>query len=589
MARSGDGKGQAAAPVRPADWQPGTSLVLGPGKTTGMTLEDIRDAGLGWIELAWRDGSFDMSDPDNQRFCEELIARARSWNIGVWSLHLPYGTDWDVSRSDRAGREEAVNRHLQLLALASRWGIRTAVLHPSWEPIADGEREGRLAACRESLAVLAERAASLRIRIAVECLPRTCLGNTAAEMGLLVGADERLGICCDVNHLLKEPPERFIRALGSRIISVHMSDNDGSDEKHWLPGTGVIRWRQVMAALADAGYRGPFLFEARPVTPLALADSWRQLLRDVRDADEPASFETSGYVAITDQASSRIVVLDPSDPDWNGGDAVKWSWSAHGCSGFAGLEAGWGLPTDAKIRRVPAWGGLWMVVTDSLGLAAIVPYPEGNFRKWGLRLDGNLHSAELLPDGNIAVAASTGGWVRVYTSSRGRDSAAYSEYRLPGAHGVQWDPDRHCLWALGDDELVALQVAGTSGSPVLEVRMKTELPTRHGHDLQPVYGDPDRMWVSTGTAVYQYVKSQNLFDSGFPGNGRISRKSVKSVGNLKDGRVVSTVPDGLVRTNTPYPLNDWSTEIVDFFMDDESRRWAGGAIYKARVWRPEYR
>ncbi|GGE02685.1 hypothetical protein [Paenibacillus nasutitermitis] len=40
-----------------------------------------------------------------------------------------------------------------------------------------------------------------------------------------------------------------------------------------------------------------------------------------------------------------------------------------------------------------------MVVTDSRGLAAIIPYPSANGKKWGLDVGGNPHSAELLPGG----------------------------------------------------------------------------------------------------------------------------------------------------------------------------------------------
>jgi sugar phosphate isomerase/epimerase len=125
---------------------------------------------------------------------------------------------------------------------------------------------------------MAGEAEKLGIRLAVECLPRTCLGNTSAEMLELVQADERLGVCCDVNHLLQEKSEAFIRALGSRIISVHISDYDGLDEKHWMPGEGINDWSAILGALAEAGYEGPFLFEVRNPDHHKLAECWSSLL-----------------------------------------------------------------------------------------------------------------------------------------------------------------------------------------------------------------------------------------------------------------------------------------------------------------------
>ena len=100
--------------------------------------------------------------------------------------------------------------------------------------------------------------------VAVECLPRTCLCHTAEEsLRLLDGLDERLfGVCLDVNHSnLREDVVRAARAYGRRIASTHISDNDGLDERHWLPGKGIIPWRDWVAALAGGGYRGPLIYE----------------------------------------------------------------------------------------------------------------------------------------------------------------------------------------------------------------------------------------------------------------------------------------------------------------------------------------
>jgi len=288
------------------------------------------------------------------------------------------------------------------------------------------------------------------------------------------------------------------------------------------------------------------------------------------------------YIAGTDQASGQIVVFAPEDDDWNGPSAVKWSWAPDASNGFDDrLRAAWGVPTDAKLRRNAVWGGMSLVVTDSLGLAAIVPYPAGDRRQWGLCVGGNPHSAELLPDGNIAVASSTGGWVRVYASSQSPSSDVYAEFAFKGAHGVHWDPRRRVLWAVGDDELVALRVEGTDAAPVLCVAHKVALPTPHGHDLQPVWGDSDRLWISTGTRVYQYVKSANAFDSHYPGNETISRAGVKSVGNQPSGRVVTTVPKA-------GGLYEWTTDTVDFHLPDSTRTRTGAAFYKARILLPDY-
>jgi len=110
--------------------------------------------------------------------------------------------------------------------------------------------------------------------LAVECLPRTCLGNTADELLIIVNeVGSGIGICFDSNHLLKEKPEEFVAKTGKKIVTVHISDYDGLDEKHWLPGTGVINWTKVVNELVKGGYDGPFMYETSKRKPSQEASS----------------------------------------------------------------------------------------------------------------------------------------------------------------------------------------------------------------------------------------------------------------------------------------------------------------------------
>jgi len=47
-------------------------------------------------------------------------------------------------------------------------------------------------------------------------------------------------------------------------LTLHLSDYDGIDEKHWMPGEGVIDWQAFMLALQEIDYTGPFNYEAKP-------------------------------------------------------------------------------------------------------------------------------------------------------------------------------------------------------------------------------------------------------------------------------------------------------------------------------------
>jgi len=127
------------------------------------------------------------------------------------------------------------------------------------------------------------------------------------------------------------------------------------------------------------------------------------------------SGQTPKYVALTDQKAGdpRILVMDYGQKDWSSDNprAVLWSWQP----ADSGIDpAGWRLPTEAKLRNNSLWGGKWVAVCDSVGFMAVVSYP-GKKVKWSLNAgkSSNVHGIELLPNGNVAAAASTGGWVRI--------------------------------------------------------------------------------------------------------------------------------------------------------------------------------
>ncbi|WP_026256988.1 DUF6528 family protein [Actinopolymorpha alba] len=304
-----------------------------------------------------------------------------------------------------------------------------------------------------------------------------------------------------------------------------------------------------------------------------------------------AADEQQYLVAGTDQASQRILVLDPSVENWNEANnskALKWAWQPTAADGFTEPTPGWRLVDEAKLRYSRKYDTRLVLATASYGFVGLIRYPSGK-RQWSVNADDgiapldNPHSAELLPDGNVAVAASTGGWLRVYTASQGANSQTYVQYNLPDAHGVQWDPETRMIWALGGHHIVALKYGGTPAQPTLTEVRSTELPSLWGHDLQPVYGNPDRFWVTTGSRVYQYSVSKDEFTTDYPDSDKLDRVGVKSVStNPGTGQILQTRPKAGCATS-------WCTDTVEFFGPDTTRTRPGTQFYKARWWVAESR
>lgn len=219
----------------------------------------------------------------SQKIYDDLTAAG----IAPTSFHLPFNNDWDISSEDDAIRAKALSGLYTLLSWCGQHSIGIAVLHPSYEPIDDAHRPARLAHAVESIRLLGEEGEKYGVRIAVEDLPRTCLGNCADEMLILTDNGKNAGICFDVNHLLRESHKDFIEKVGPYIITTHLSDYDRVDERHWFPGDGCIDWKEFYALMQKYDYSGRYLFElgekaspslGRPFTPKELSAQFKKLI-----------------------------------------------------------------------------------------------------------------------------------------------------------------------------------------------------------------------------------------------------------------------------------------------------------------------
>ena len=226
------------------------------GKEIGDELfKSYRAAGIKAIEI-----SVDKEECDKFDFTAALNL-SQKYGIELWSFHLPFCPFSEIDISISELKAHTVEYFKSLIKKGADVGIKTFVIHPSGEPIKDSDRKLRLETAKESLKELAQFAKKLGVIIAVEDLPRTCLGRNSDEILELLSADDSLRVCLDTNHLLSESLPHFIKAVGKKIITTHVSDYDFVDEKHWLPFEGKIDWAETVNSLENIGYNGVWLYE----------------------------------------------------------------------------------------------------------------------------------------------------------------------------------------------------------------------------------------------------------------------------------------------------------------------------------------
>ena len=71
-------------------------------------------------------------------------------------------------------------------------------------------------------------------------------------------------MCLDTGHCSVHglSPADAVRTIGKDYLCVmHVHDNDGKGDRHWLPYTGVIDWDDYAKALVEIGYEGSVSLE----------------------------------------------------------------------------------------------------------------------------------------------------------------------------------------------------------------------------------------------------------------------------------------------------------------------------------------
>ena len=219
------------------------------------------------LEVAAR--MFDNDLGDGRK--SAVKAMARQGGPRVYSLHAG---DLDLSALHHGVHARAIGEAVETIELAKELGAAQIVFHPSDDRIEPSIRPYRIAQSIDAFKALAPEARRCGVKIAIEALPRTCLCNTADELSRILEPlpTDVVGVCIDTNHLManyRSLCDTIVR-FKDRLLEIHCSDYDGIDERHALPGTGVVDWSGVMQTLRGIGFDGPLNYEVvfRTAPPL---------------------------------------------------------------------------------------------------------------------------------------------------------------------------------------------------------------------------------------------------------------------------------------------------------------------------------
>jgi sugar phosphate isomerase/epimerase len=249
--------------------------VFGKNRLDDTMAQKLQNSGIEVVEIGMAAEDF----PDADFYDTAAVAKRNGLDIG--SIHLPIAPQqvYDVTNINATGamayQTELIKRGCEIL------GAKHIVIHSGGEPLREEEREERVKRAGEKLPILADVAAQFGADICIEVLPRTCLGRDSGEILAMLAYDERLRVCFDANHIFRETEVEFIRRIGNKIATTHISDRDDINERHWMPGEGGRDWVAIMDALDEVGYKGDWVFEVDMGLPKTLLRERRLSYEDL--------------------------------------------------------------------------------------------------------------------------------------------------------------------------------------------------------------------------------------------------------------------------------------------------------------------
>lgn len=280
--------------------------------------------------------------------------------------------------------------------------------------------------------------------------------------------------------------------------------------------------------------------------------------------------DSDNLYLVGDQYGEEVLVYDldalrSGDPL----ESVK-VWSHHvGISHIAGM----------KHRSDTVFGDVILVAAGATyGKAQMISYPEGRVL-WSTHAAGNNpHCIEILPSGNIVVASSTGGTVRLFKTAAllrgdGVSAQEFTDCPLPHVHGVLYDPNGQVLWALGGDALISYRVEGEGTDQRLVPLPERTLPLVgelvEGHALAADLTDPDKLCISSDHACLWVDKKTLACTDLFDGVAGAARTWVKGLCKNRRGSYCLVIPNG--GKNTPWATmgyRQWCTDVLTLYRRD---------------------
>lgn len=249
---------------------------IGVVSITPEKMKYAKSVGVDYVEVSMsgfldKSKGFKFTDKQITEKVKAAKKAADDAGIKIWSVHMPFSKDIDLSIANETDRRSVVALHTAVLKYCKILKPEVILFHPSYF-LGLNERELRKTQLIKSAVELNKQVRSINAIMVIENMLGFELRFGERERPLCRSVEEATEImnrlpaniysAIDMNHI--KNPEKLILAMGKRLKSVHIADGTGKKEDHFFPcsGEGKNNWVAILSALNEVGYSGPFMYES---------------------------------------------------------------------------------------------------------------------------------------------------------------------------------------------------------------------------------------------------------------------------------------------------------------------------------------
>jgi len=208
----------------------------------------IKKSGFHSVMTWWGDEFIQLNGPKENH--PDII---RNNGLKIENIHLTFNGVNAIWVDSQSG-QDILDLYLSYIDDCKIYEIPTAVMH-----VLEGENPppfGQLGLDRFKRII--DRAEKNNINVAVENL------NKPEYLDYVLNGinSNRLRFCYDSGHEHCFTPDmEYLKKYSSKLIALHLHDNNGMRDQHLLPFCGTINWKHIMNSLREINYTGSLAFE----------------------------------------------------------------------------------------------------------------------------------------------------------------------------------------------------------------------------------------------------------------------------------------------------------------------------------------